>query len=126
MEVEKSLLLMSKLNTEQTLERILTHLKYDEESAGERLNKFNEQIAEFKLKTKRVFTLLEKMKAFAVGLETVRKHQIHQMSKLTEHFSNYEEFTLGAYAVSEFSKNLLFADPNKGDIKDTMNSLSRK
>jgi hypothetical protein len=35
------------------------------------------------------------------------------MEKFTENLSQYEENTLGAYAVSEFSKNLLFADPTK-------------
>jgi hypothetical protein len=35
------------------------------------------------------------------------------MSKFTEYLAGYEEQTLGAYAISEFSKNLLFADPTK-------------
>ena len=59
MEVEKSLLLMSKLTTEQTLERILAHLSVDESTVGEFSSRYNEQINEFKTHTKKVFPVLE-------------------------------------------------------------------
>lgn len=48
------------------------------------------------------------------------------MTKFTEFLSGYEENTLGAYAVSEYTKNLLFADPTKEAVKDGVNNLAKK
>lgn len=42
MDVEKSLLLMSKLTTEQTLERILAFLQVDESTVGEFASRYSE------------------------------------------------------------------------------------
>ena len=74
MDVEKSLILMSKLNTEQTLDRIMTHLQVDEQGAGERLSKYNEQIWEFKAHAKEAFKLLDQLKKYMGGLAQIRSH----------------------------------------------------
>lgn len=126
LEVEKSLVLMPKLSTDQTLQWIMTHLSWDEQTTGEWQSKYNEQIQDFKMKAKKAFPILEKLKEYAKNLTTIWKHHIHQMTKFTEFLSGYEENTLGAYAISEFSKNLLFADPTKEAVKDGLNNHIKK
>ena len=48
------------------------------------------------------------------------------MSKFSEFMFNYEESTLGAYSVSAFQAKLLFANPEKGELKDTVDSLHKR
>ena len=126
MDVEKSLLLMSKLTTEQTLERILAFLQVDESTVGEFASRYNEQISSFKTHTKKVFPVLDATKGYITGLVQIRKHHIHQMAKFTQFMSKYEENTLAHY-MSETDKILLFSDPglDKVETKEKVDSISK-
>ena len=128
MDVEKSLTLMSKLNTEQTLERILEHLSVDEGTVGEFSSRYTEQINEFKAHTKKVFPVLEQTKQYLTGLVTIRKHYQHQMEKFTATMGKYEENTLAHYSTSEMEKVLLFSDPalDKVETKEKVDQISKK
>ena len=99
---------MSKPTSEQLLVRVTDHLHIDEQRAGELLSRYNEQITEFKNQSRKIFPLLEKLKEYVEGLGRLRKAHLEGLKKFTGFMANFEETSLGYY-----SKNVLFADPNK-------------
>lgn len=123
MDVEKSLTLMSKLTTDQTLERIQAHVGQDEVGAGERLEKYNEQINEFKGGAKKMFSMLMKFKNYVGALQTLRKHETHQMKKFSGFFADYETNSLGAYSASKYQASMFFSDPNLATSKEKVDSI---
>lgn len=95
----------------------------DEVGAGERLEKYNEQINEFKGGAKKMFQMLEKFKNYVGALQALRKHETHQMKKFSGFFADYETNSLGAYSASKFQASLFFADPNEAAAKEKVDSI---
>ncbi len=45
------------------------------------------------------------------------------MQKFSGFMADYEEAILGSYAVSSYKEELMFADPNKSEMKDNMTNF---